>query len=213
MAIELLRRRFNFAWFGGQPCDRFAYNLVALFLGKLLANDLLSQVDCDVGAGDGKVLHGGVAGAPDLANCPGQFILRGLVAFGFDGAARVLGVAASLFQERADLACGGSQPGFVLGQEPLRILVPGFGGGNVVGDLALTFLKRLGNLWPGELLEDEEQQDEHDQRPNCQIGAELQRIRAAGFIVGRFGSRLVRHLACGLLVARFGGLRRVRQAP
>ena len=76
----------------------------------------------------------------NLAKRAIHLVPGGLLAFGFDRLFRVLGIATSFIQQRANLARSGGQLGFVLREEPLRILIASLGCGNIgaiVADRAL----------------------------------------------------------------------------
>ena len=72
------------------------------------------------------------------------------MAIGFDPLAGRVGIAAGLFQHLTDFAGRCGQLGLVIGEQLLRLLVQGFGGCDVVRDLALAFVQGRGDLRPGE---------------------------------------------------------------
>ena len=94
----------------------------------------------------------------------------------------------------------------MLGQETLGLLIQGRGGRDVGRDLPLALVNGRGDLRPGKLLQDREQQGEDDERPDRQVRVDRHRIRSA--VVLGFGRGFFR----GLLGVGFDATLRVAAA-
>ena len=95
----------------------------------------------------------------------------------------------------------GGQPGFVLGDQSVGLFVLPLGFGDVVGDLVLPLFQAGQDRPPGELPQHGQQDQEHEDRPDRQVGIDRQGI-GVGVAVAGVGFRGVRKPLLGTLDLR-----------
>ena len=125
----------------------------------------------------GQLFDRGGRGGVDLFHGPLIFRLGVLLRLVDQLVAGLLGVAAALVEDGADLILRGGQLALVVGQDFAGLLVGRFGLGDLVGDVSLPLVEPLGDRLPSELPQDRQQAEEDDGGPDGQIAlSDVQRM-------------------------------------